>query len=91
MVGVMKVLDEVMKMQDVEEQGGCGSCGMGDGKKGKDIMKGMKKKRGMGIEMIEGEEEGKMIQKKEIEWMEECKGKYMYVDVGGGSREMKLV
>jgi exopolyphosphatase / guanosine-5'-triphosphate,3'-diphosphate pyrophosphatase len=64
---------------------------MRDAKNGKDIIKRIKKKTGIRIEIIDGQEEAKMIYNNHIECMEDRNGNYMYVDVGGGSTEINLL
>ena len=80
-----------MKIYDVEDYRACATSAMRDAKNGKDIIKRIKKKTGIRIEIIDGQEEAKMIYNNHIECMEDCNGNYMYVDVGGGSTEINLL
>lgn len=45
----------------------------------------------MHIDIIDGQEEAKIIYNNHVEHMEDQKGNYMYVDVGGGSTEINLL
>ena len=87
----MKVFHHLMKIYDVEDYRACATSAMRDAKNGKDIIKRIKKKTGIRIEIIDGQEEAKMIYNNHIECMEDCNGNYMYVDVGGGSTEINLL
>lgn len=46
---------------------------------------------GINIEIIGGQEEAQMIYNNHVEQMEDRKGNYMYVDVGGGSTEINML
>ena len=91
MLRLMKVFHHLMKIYDVEDYRACATSAMRDAKNGKDIIKRIKKKTGIRIEIIDGQEEAKMIYNNHIECMEDCNGNYMYVDVGGGSTEINLL
>ena len=64
---------------------------MRDAKNGMDIIKQIEKKTGVHIDIIDGQEEAKIIYNNHVEHMEDQKGNYMYVDVGGGSTEINLL
>ena len=51
----------------------------------------MRRKTGIDIEIIDGQEEARMVYNNHIEAMKSRKGNYMYVDVGGGSTEINLL
>lgn len=91
MLRLMKVFHHLMKIYDVEDYRACATSAMRDAKNGKDIIKRIKKKTGIRIEIIDGQEEAKMIYNNHIECMEDRNGNYMYVDVGGGSTEINLL
>lgn len=58
---------------------------------GRTIIKKIEKDTGIRIEIIDGQEEARMIYNNHIECMEDRLGNYMYVDVGGGSTEINLL
>ena len=65
---------------------------MRDAKNGMDIIKQIGKKRLVCISILSTDrEEAKIIYNNHVEHMEDQKGNYMYVDVGGGSTEINLL
>ena len=63
----------------------------GIGVEGLAWLKQVKKETGITIEIISGQEEARMIYENHVECMQDRKGNYMYVDVGGGSTEINLL
>lgn len=88
---LMKVFRHMMKIYDVEAFRACATSAMRDAQNGKDIIKRIKKKTGIEIEIIDGQEEATTIYNNHNEYMEDRNGNYMYVDVGGGSTEINLL
>ena len=80
-----------MKIYDVKHCRACATSAMRDAKNGMDIIKQIEKKTGVHIDIIDGQEEAKIIYNNHVEHMEDQKGNYMYVDVGGGSTEINLL
>lgn len=91
MLRLMKSYRHLMKIYEVEDYRACATSAMRDAKNGKEIIKRIKKKTGIRIEIIDGQEEAKMVYNNHIECMEDRNGNYMYVDVGGGSTEINLL
>ena len=91
MIRLMDAYQKLMKIYDVEDYRACATSAMRDAKNGKEIIKRIKKKTGINIEIIDGQEEAKMVYNNHIECMEDRNGNYMYVDVGGGSTEINLL
>lgn len=88
---LMKIFRHMMKIYDVKAFRACATSAMRDAQNGKDIIKRIKKKTGIEIEIIDGQEEAKTIYNNHNEYMEDRNGNYMYVDVGGGSTEINLL
>lgn len=88
---LMKVFRHMMKIYDVEAFRACATSAMRDAQNGKDIIKRIKKKTDIDIEIIDGQEEAKTIYNNHNEYMDDRNGNYMYVDVGGGSTEINLL
>ena len=82
MLRLMKAYSHLMKIYDVA---------MRDSKNGPDIIKRIAKETGIEIEIIDGQEEAKIVYNNHVESMDDNKGNYMYVDVGGGSTEINLL
>lgn len=91
MIRLMKAFRHLMKIYDVKHCRACATSAMRDVKNGMDIIKQIEKKTGVHIDIIDGQEEAKIIYNNHVEHMEDQKGNYMYVDVGGGSTEINLL
>lgn len=91
MIQLMKAFRHLMKIYDVKHCRACATSAMRDAKNGMDIIKQIEKKTGVHIDIIDGQEEAKIIYNNHVEHMEDQKGNYMYVDVGGGSTEINLL
>ncbi len=88
---LMKSFRQLMKIYDVTDYRACATSAMRDAKNGKAILKHVEKHSGIHIEVIDGQEEARMIYSNHIECMEDRNGNYIYVDVGGGSTEINLL
>lgn len=91
MIRLMKSYRHLIKIYDVDNYRACATSAMRDAENGMYIIKRIRKKTDIPIEIIDGQEEAKMIYNNHIEQMEDRKGNYMYVDVGGGSTEINLL
>lgn len=91
MIRLMKAFRHLMKIYDVKHCRACATSAMRDAKNGMDIIKQIEKKTGVHIDIIDGQEEAKIIYNNHVEHMEDQKGNYLYVDVGGGSTEINLL
>lgn len=88
---LMKAFRQLMKIYDVDDYRACATSAMRDARNGRTIIKKIEKDTGICIEIIDGQEEARMIYNNHIECMEDRLGNYMYVDVGGGSTEINLL
>ncbi len=86
-----KAFRQLMKIYDVDDYRACATSAMRDARNGRTIIKKIEKDTGIRIEIIDGQEEARMIYNNHIECMEDRLGNYMYVDVGGGSTEINLL
>ncbi len=91
MLRLMKSYSYLMKIYDVKDYRACATSAMRDSKNGPEIIKRIAKETGIQIEIIDGQEEAKIVYNNHVESMEDRKGNYMYVDVGGGSTEINLL
>lgn len=80
-----------MKIYDVADYRACATSAMRDASNGPQIIREVEKKTGIRIEIIDGQEEARMIYNNHIENMKGRRGNFMYVDVGGGSTEINLL
>ena len=88
---LMKAFRQLMKIYDVDDYRACATSAMRDARNGRTIIKKIEKDTGIRIEIIDGQEEARMIYNNHIECMEDRQGNYMYVDVCGGSTEINLL
>lgn len=88
---LMRAFGQLMKIYEVTDYRACATSAMRDAKNGKSIIKKILKDTGIGIEVIDGQEEARMIYNNHVECLEDCTGNYVYVDVGGGSTEINLL
>jgi len=80
-----------MKVYDVEEYRACATSAMRDARNGSSIIRRIARKTGIRVEIIDGQEEARIIYNNHLTYMGDRKGNYMYVDVGGGSTEINLL
>ena len=88
---LMKAFRQLMKIYDVDDYRACATSAMRDARNGRTMIEKIEKDTGIRIEIIDGQEEARMIYNNHIECMEDRLGNYMYVDVGGGSTEINLL
>ena len=88
---LMKSYRHLMAIYEVEDYRACATSAMRDAKNGRDIIRTIEKETGIRIDIIDGQEEAKMVYNNHIECMADRTGNFMYVDVGGGSTEVNLL
>lgn len=91
LIRLMKSYRHIMKIYDVDSYRACATSAMRDAANGMQIIKYIRKKTDIKIDIIDGQEEARMIYNNHIEQLEDHTGNYMYVDVGGGSTEINLL
>ena len=64
---------------------------MRDAENGKKVLKKLHEDTGIGLEIINGREEARLLCNNIVENIESAKGNYAYIDVGGGSTEISLL
>ena len=88
---LMKSYRQLMDIYDVKSYRACATSAMRDSKNGASLIKKIRKTSGINIDIIDGQEEARIIYNNHIECTEDRKGTFMYVDVGGGSTELNLL
>lgn len=91
LIRLMKAYKQLMKIYNVADYRACATSAMRDAANGQKIIKSVEKESGIRIEIIDGQEEARMIYNNHIETMKGRRGNFMYVDVGGGSTEINLL
>ncbi len=90
LVRLMKAFRHLMKIYEVSDYRACATSAMRDARNGESIIKDIQKAIGLNIEVIDGQEEARIIYKYHLETIAERDGNYIYVDVGGGSTEINV-
>ena len=69
----------------------CATAAMRNAKNGSDLVKKVKSKTGINIEIIDGSQEASLILSKNINSLLKMDTNYMHIDVGGGSTELSII
>ena len=69
----------------------CATSAMRDAANGKEVIETITRKSGIRIDIINGEEEARLVYDNHIEYLADKNADYIYVDVGGGSTEISLI
>ena len=69
----------------------CATAAMRNAKNGLDLVKKVKSKAGIDIEIINGSQEATLILSKNINSLLKTDASYMHIDVGGGSTELSII
>lgn len=88
---LIKAFRQLMRIYEVKEYRACATSAVRDAANGKELIKSICKKTGIKIEVINGEEEARLIYDNHIEELLDKTANYIYVDVGGGSTEISLI
>ena len=88
---LMKAFRQLMKIYEVTDYRACATSAMRDASNGKSIIKKIRQETGIVIDVIDGEEEARIIYNNHVECLEDRTGNHMYVDVGGGSTEINFL
>lgn len=88
---LMKGFRQLMKIYDTDLYRACATSAMRDAGNGQRVIKRIRKETGLGIDIISGQEEARIVYSNHLECLEDRSGNCMYVDVGGGSTEINLL
>jgi len=86
----MKAFDYLTEIYHVDGLRAVATSAMRDASNGKEIAKNIKKKTGIGIEIISGLDESLLLQKTILTTITNNKT-YLHIDVGGGSTELTII
>ena len=81
----------LMQLYKVEDYRACATSAMRDAENGAKIVERLRKKEGIELEIIRGEEEASLLCNNLVEKTDADVGNFAYVDVGGGSTEVSLL
>lgn len=89
-IATMKAYRQLMKVYSVNSYRACATSAMRDAKNGKAIIKKIKDKAHIKLDIITGSEESKIIYDNHLSNIS-SEGCFLYVDVGGGSTELSFI
>lgn len=90
MINTMKAFKLLMDVHKVEKYKACATSAMREARNGDEVVKEIKKKSGIEINIIKGKEEAEIISFTDLNNLIEGESSYLYVDVGGGSTEFTI-
>ena len=88
---MLKAFRQLMKLNQVDDYRACATSAMRDAENGKKVLKKLHEDTGIGLEIINGREEARLLCNNIVENIESATGNYAYIDVGGGSTEISLL
>lgn len=92
MIEGMKAYKSIMEVHEVEDYRACATSAMREAVNGRKLSKRIKKLTGINIEIIDGEEEARLIfESKLFDRIQPAETRFLYIDVGGGSTELTLL
>ena len=90
MVDSMMAFKLLMKSHNVIKYRACATSAMREAENGSEVAKKIRKKTGINIEIIDGNDEAKIIASTNIKTYLTHDKVFLYVDVGGGSTELTI-
>ena len=81
----------LMKVFDVVSYRACATSAMRDASNGERIARKIHNKTGIRLEIIDGQQEARIVYDSHVADLLDREGTYLYVDVGGGSTEISLI
>lgn len=91
-ISTMSAFKKLMAIHETSAYMICATSAMREAKNAKDVVKQVRKKTGLEIEIISGQMEAEIIFSNHVERMRLHPDKnYLYIDVGGGSTELVLI
>lgn len=91
MMCMIKSYKQLMRLYRVADYRACATSAMRDAANGKKVLRRIRKETGIGIEIIPGREEARLLYDNSVETAYTNKGNYAYMDVGGGSTEISMI
>ncbi|MFW0715443.1 exopolyphosphatase [Pedobacter sp. N23S346] len=90
LIKTMMAFKNLMDVYHVSEYLACATSAMREAQNGQDIVKMIKEKTDINLEIIEGQREANIIYANHIEADLDDSKTYLYIDVGGGSTELSI-
>ena len=86
----MQAFRNLMDVYHVEDYMACATSAMREASNGPEMVKLIRSKANVNLEIVEGQREANIIYSSHIEQHLERKKNYLYIDVGGGSTELSV-
>lgn len=94
-VDTMKAYRQLMKVYGIRQYRACATSAMREAKNGKQVIRRIRRKAHLALEIISGDEESRIIYENHIGQViandPSQAAAYLYVDVGGGSTEVSFI
>ncbi|MEM7108815.1 MAG: phosphatase [Bacteroidota bacterium] len=87
---LMKAFSLLIELYEVDHYMACATSAMRESENGREVAAQIKKQTGLEIQIIDGAQEAKLINKAISEHLD-ARLSYMHIDVGGGSTELNLI
>lgn len=91
MLFMLKAFKQIMKLNDVVTYRACATSAMRDAENGEKVLRYLRRKTGIKVEIIKGQEEAQLLCNNIVENTDCTVGDFAYIDVGGGSTEISLL
>ncbi len=88
---LMQAYRHLMELYRVTDYRACATSAMRDSRNGAKLIRRIRRKTDIRIDIIDGQEEARMVYANHFERLADRTGNYIYVDVGGGSTEVNLL
>ncbi|RYF93565.1 MAG: exopolyphosphatase [Chitinophagaceae bacterium] len=90
LVDTMDAFSKLMRVFSVSEYLACATSAMREARNGAEVIRAIKKRSDLDIEIIAGQREANIIYANHIEKELDPNKNYLYIDVGGGSTELSV-
>lgn len=90
LIKTMSAFKNLMDVYHVEDYMACATSALREAQNGPDLVKIIKEKVGINLEIVEGQREANIIYSSHIDQSFDYDKNYLYIDVGGGSTELSV-
>ena len=91
LLNAMHTFNTLLKTYDAKIYRACATSALRDAKNGKELMRLVKRKTGIAIEIISGDEEANLLFQNYFSEHLDAAKNYLFIDVGGGSTELSFL
>ena len=91
LIKLMISYENIMSIYKIVDYKVCATSAIRDASNGKEIIQEITDRTGLHVDVLSGDEEALLIYKNHAECIQDRRGNFMYVDVGGGSTEVIML